>query len=171
MAQIVINAKERRAAFWKFLLFFLLAVGIILTAFYFDTLVPARENEMMRTQIAKLKIQQTAQEKFINTMDETKILIDSLRSPAANIAYLNSQISANIRQLSELQYKDSSVFARLNTSVVDLFQRYNEATNLVAKLGNKPQELEKLRTDNAQLQRDLLQCTQAVRSLQGSPMY
>ncbi|MCH5599214.1 type VI secretion system TssO [Niabella ginsengisoli] len=165
MAQIVINAKERRQAFWKFLLFFLLSVGIILLAVYFDTLVPSKENKMMREQLAKFKIRETAQERFTNSMNEAKSLIDSLRKPGANQAYINSQILEKIRELTALQYKDSSMYSRLNSSVIDVFQRYQESVGQVAKLGTMPEEFQKLKQDYDNSQKELITCRQNLNNL------
>lgn len=171
MAEIVINAKERKQAFWKFLLFFLLSVAIILIAVYFDTLVPTKENRMMREQLAKFKIQEAAQDRFTNSMNEAKVMIDSLRKPGANQAYLNSQIMAKIRELTALQYKDSSMYSRLNTSVIDVFQRYQEATNQVTKLGTLPEDYQKLKLDYDQAQRDLQTCRQSLNNVMNPGAY
>lgn len=165
MAQLVINARERSQAFWKFLLFFILAIGIILAAAYFDTLVPSKENKMMREQLAKFKLREAAQDRFTNNMNDAKLLIDSLRKPGANQAYLNSQIQEKIRELTALQYKDSSMYSRLNASVIDVFQRYQEATNQVAKLGTLPEDYQKLKAENDQAQRDLQSCRQNLNNL------
>ncbi|MFT4093780.1 MAG: type VI secretion system TssO [Niabella sp.] len=172
MAQIVVNAKERKQAFWKFLLFFLLAVAIILLAAYFDTLVPSKENKMMREQLAKFKLREAAQDRFTNSMNDAKILIDSLRKPGANQAYINSLIQDKIRELAALQYKDSSMYSRLNTSVIDVFQRYQEATMQIAKMGTLPQDYQKLKADYDAAQRDLITCRQGLNNVyQGSNSY
>lgn len=162
MAQMVINSKERQQAFWKFLFFFLLSVAIILLAAYFDTRIPTKDNQMMRQQLAHFKIQENAQEKFTRSMNDARILIDSLRKPGVNKAYLNSQIADKIRELAALQYKDSSMYSKLNSYVIDVFQRYHEATTTVADMGDLPIQAEKLKNENAQLQRDLTECRQTL---------
>ncbi|MCD2423577.1 type VI secretion system transmembrane protein TssO [Niabella pedocola] len=169
MSQIVINAKERQQAFWKFLLLFILAVGLVLLAFYFDTLVPTKDNRVMRQQLNNFKLQEAAQDRFVQTMDETKVLIDSLRKPGSQKAYLNSLIMEKIRTLNNLQYKDSSMYSRLNTNVIDVFQRYLEATNKITDIGDMPTEVEKLKADNAQLSRDLTECRTQMNNLLTTP--
>ncbi|MBO9620616.1 MAG: hypothetical protein J7539_16455 [Niabella sp.] len=169
MAQIVINAKERQQAFWKFLLLFILAMAFVLVAFFFDTLVPTKDNRMMRQQLNTFKLQEAAQDRFVQTMEEAKALIDSIRKPGAQKAYLNQQITEKFRILNNLQYKDSSMYSRLNTSVIDVFQRYQEATNKAIDMGDMPTDLERLKQENAQLNRDLIETRTALTNCLNTP--
>ncbi|AHF15647.1 type VI secretion system TssO [Niabella soli] len=169
MAQIVINAKERQQAFWKFLLLFILAMAFVLVAFFFDTLVPTKDNRMMRQQLNTFKLQEAAQDRFVQTMEEAKGLIDSLRKPGAQKAYLNQQITEKFRILNNLQYKDSSMYSRLNTSVIDVFQRYQDATNKAIDMGDMPTDLERLKQENAQLNRDLIETRTALTNCLNTP--
>lgn len=151
----IVNAKERDTAFWKFLFFFLLSTLLVTGAVYFDTRIPAKDNAIMRDQISSYKTQAQAQEKFVRSMDEAKALIDSLSRPGSNNVYLNQQIAAKIRELAQLQYKDSSMYSRLNKNVLDIFLRYQEAANKVVSMGNLPQQLDDTRSKYEQAQRDL----------------
>ncbi|SIT18569.1 hypothetical protein SAMN05421788_104452 [Filimonas lacunae] len=151
----VMNAQERRQAFWKFLFFFVLSTALIVGVVYFDMRIPSKDNEMLREQVAHYKIQATAQEKFVKSMDEARGLIDSLNKPGANMVYLNQQVAAKIRELSELQYKDSSIYSRLNKTVLDVYLRYQESTNKVVSMGDVPRQLEEYKMKYEQAQRDL----------------
>ena len=150
-----INHRERNTAFWKFLGFFLLSTIMIVGAVYFNTRIPSKDNAIMREQISSYKIQAQAQEKFVKSMDEAKGLIDSLNRPGANLVYLNQVIAAKIRELAQLQYKDSSMYSRLNKSVLDVFLRYQESTNKVISMGDVPVQLEEYKSKYEQVQRDL----------------
>ena len=154
MAHLV-NAKERDAAFWKFLGFFIFSTLLVVSAVYFETRIPAKDNAIMRDQVSAYKTQALAQEKFVRSMDDAKALIDSLTRPGSNAVYLNQQIAAKIRELAQLQYKDSSMYSRLNKNVLDVFLRYQEATNKAASIGDMPRQLEDYRTKYEQAQRDL----------------
>ena len=154
MAHLV-NSKERDIAFWKFLGFFLLSTLMVVGAIYFNTRIPVKDNEMMRQQISSFRTQSMAQEKFVRNMDEAKNLIDSLNRPGANIVYINQLIAARIRELAQLQYKDSSMFSRLNKNVLDVFLRYQEATNKTVSMGDMPRQLEDYKSRYEQSQRDL----------------
>ncbi|MBN9384131.1 MAG: hypothetical protein J0H74_25495 [Chitinophagaceae bacterium] len=154
MAHIV-NAKERDTAFWKFLGFFLLSTLLVVSAVYFDTRMPFKDNAIMRDQISSYKTQALSQEKFVRSMDEAKGLIDSLSRPGSNNVYLNQMIAGKIRELAQLQYKDSSMYSRLNKNILDVFLRYQEATNKVVSMGDLPRQLEDYKAKYEQAQRDL----------------
>jgi hypothetical protein len=154
MANIV-NTKERDTAFWKFLGFFLLSTLLVVSAVYFDTRIPFKDNTIMRDQISSYKTQALSQEKFVHSMDEAKVLIDSLSRPGSNNVYLNQLIAARIRELAQLQYKDSSMYSRLNKNVLDVFLRYQEAANKVVNMGDLPRQLEDYKAKYEQAQRDL----------------
>src|SRR5260370_972645 len=149
MAHLV-NSKERDSAFWKFLGFFLFSTLLVVSAVYFDTRIPAKDNAIMRDQISAYKTQALAQEKFVRNMDEAKALIDSLTRPGSNTVYLNQQIAAKIRELAQLQYKDSSLYSRLNKNVLDVFLRYQEATNKAAGIGDRTRQGEDARSEDVQ---------------------
>ena len=151
----IINAKDRDIAFWKFMGFFLLSTLLVVSAIYFDTRIPAKDNAIMRDQISSYKAQAMSQERFVRSMDEAKALIDSLSRPGSNNIYLNQQIAARIRELAQLQYKDSSMYSRLNRNVLDVFLRYQEAANKVVSMGDLPRQLEEYKAKYEQAQRDL----------------
>ncbi|MFT4023897.1 MAG: type VI secretion system TssO [Flavihumibacter sp.] len=150
-----INANERNIAFWKFLGFFVLSVLIIVSAVYFNTRIPKKDNELLRKKVNTYQISAMAQERFVQNMEEARNMIDSLGRPGANTVYLNQQIAARIRELNQLQYKDSSMYSRLNKSVLDVFLRYQELTNKVVQMGDLPQQLEEYKAKYEQTQRDL----------------
>jgi hypothetical protein len=150
-----VNHKERDIAFWKFLGFFVLTTLMVVGAVYFNTRIPVKDNTMMREQISSFRTQAMAQEKFVKSMDDAKVLIDSLDKPGANTLYLNQLIAARIRELAQLQYKDSSMFSRLNKNVLDVFLRYQEAANKNVSMGDLPRQLEDYKSRYEQTQRDL----------------
>lgn len=151
----VLNQKDRTQAFLKFLFFFLLSTTMIVCAVYFDIRIPVKDNEQLRTQVANYKTQAMAQEKFVKNMDDAKVLIDSLAKPGANTVYLNQQAAAKIRDLADLQYKDSSMYSRLNKNVVDVFLRYQDATVKIVNMGDLPSQLADYKAKYEQTQRDL----------------
>jgi hypothetical protein len=151
----ILNVRERDTAFWKFLAFFILSTLLVVSAVYFDTRIPAKDNAIMREQISSYKTQAISQEKFVRSMDDAKSLIDSLSRPGSNNVYLNQQIAARIRELAQLQYKDSSMYSRLNKNVLDVFLRYQEAANKVVSMGDIPRQLDDYKAKYEQAQRDL----------------
>lgn len=160
--QTVLNSRERNRAFLKFLVFFIVSAWLIAGAIYFDTRMPTKENEVLREQVSRYRAQSIAQEKFVNSMDEAKIMIDSLKQPGVNNPYLNQQIAAKLRELADLQYKDSSMYSRMNKNVLDLYLRYQDATNKITSMGDLPRQLEDYKTKYDQAQRDLDQARRDI---------
>jgi hypothetical protein len=160
--QTVLNSRERNRAFLKFLFFFIISSWLIAGAIYFDTRMPSKENEVLREQVARYRAQSIAQEKFVNSMDEAKIMIDSLKQPGVNSLYLNQQIAAKLRELADLQYKDSSMYSRMNKNILDLYLRYQDATNKITSMGDLPRQLEDYKTKYEQAQRDLDQARRDI---------
>jgi Type VI secretion system, TssO len=153
--QTVLNLRERDRAFFKFLFFFVITVCLVSGAIYFDMRIPSKENEVLREQVSRYRMQSLAQEKFANSMDHAKILIDSLRQPGVNSMYLNQQIAVRLRELTDLQYKDSSIYGRMNKNILDLYLRYQDATNKVVSMGDIPRQLDDYKSRYEQTQRDL----------------
>jgi Type VI secretion system, TssO len=160
--QTVLNSRERNQAFLKFLFFFLISVTLVAGAVYFNMRIPARENDVLRKQLSRYQLQTMAQEKFVNSMDDAKVLIDSLKQPAANVLYINQQVAAKLRELTDLQYKDSSVYSRMNKNVLDLYLRYQDATNKVVSMGDVPRQMEEYKAKYEQTQRDLDQARRDI---------
>lgn len=156
--QQLLNAKERSKAFWKFLFFFLIAVLLIITALYFDFRVPEKENKILRRENTRYQTQIIAQERFVQSMDEAKFILDSLEQPDANVAYLNQVLSGKLRELTELQYKDSSVYSRTNKTVLVVFLKLQDAQNKLVNLKDAPRQLADYKSRLDQTQRDLDQC-------------
>jgi hypothetical protein len=153
--QNILNVKERDKAFLKFLFFLVITVCLISGAIYFDMRMPSKENEVLRQQVSRYRTQSLAQEKFANSMDHAKVLIDSLRQPGVNNMYLNQQVAVRLRELTDLQYKDSSIYSRMNKNILDLFLRYQDATNMVVSMKDMPGRLEDYKGKYEQAQRDL----------------
>jgi hypothetical protein len=124
--------------------------------------IPFKENDVLREQVTRYRNQSVAQERFVNSMDQAKILIDSLKQPGVNSMYLNQQIAAKLRELTDLQYKDSSMFSRMNKNVLDLYLRYQDATNKVVSMGDLPKQLEDYKGKYEQTQRDLDQARRDI---------
>jgi hypothetical protein len=116
----------------------------------------------LREQVTRYRNQSIAQEKFVSSMDQAKVLIDSLKQPGVNSMYLNQQIAAKLRELTDLQYKDSSMYSRMNKNVLDLYLRYQDATNKVVSMGDLPKQLEDYKGKYEQTQRDLDQARRDI---------
>lgn len=155
MSETIQNSSERKSAFGKFLFFFLLSTLFIVGAVYFNVNISNKENSVLNKEVYRYKTYEAAQRKFVQISNDTKHLIDSLTAQGANTVYLNQQIAVQLRQLTDLEYKDSSIFNQLNTAMINSLWAYSDATNKYVSYGDAPQQLENYKQKYDQAQRDL----------------
>ncbi len=149
-----LNAKERNNAFLKFLLFLIITVAMICGAVYYNFDIPHKENRLLKEKVEQNRIQMMAQEKFTNKLVEVKQLMDSVGKPGVNTLYLNQLVSAKLKELTELQFIDSTVQAKMNRTVLSTYLDYNKVKTEMVNMGDAPNMIADLRSRNEQLQRD-----------------
>jgi hypothetical protein len=151
-----LNSKARNEAFMKFLLFFLIAVIMVCGAVYFDFKVPRKENQLLKERAEQVHTQMLAQEKFTSTLVQVKSLIDSIGKPGVNSIYQSQLVSAKLKDLTAEQFiSDSSMQARMNRAVLDVYLDYNKVKSEMVTMGDAPTQIATLRSEKDQLQRDL----------------
>src|SRR5688572_22615928 len=101
--QQIINSKERTQAYFKFLLFFVITMIVVILAIFFDFYTPTRENKLLKDEVYLQRRQEANQQKFVEKMNRTAILLDSLNISKSNTAELQSQIRGQIEDLQKLQ--------------------------------------------------------------------
>jgi len=155
--------KERRNSFLKFLALFLVTVGTIITAIYFNFKVPKKENTLLKEQAKAIKDEAKFQDEFYKEMFETKKLFDSLEVPGSNKAYLNSLISKKLVDLqAAIPTKDSTSKYDMYTRIVNLHvdlqeskDKLNDLSDTAETISQYEETLDKCKSDYIQLQRDM----------------
>ena len=153
--QQVINAKQRNRAFWKFLLFFVVTIALILFAVYFDFRTPDRENAFLRDQVLGYRALEGRQQQYIDAMETTRAMIDSLGKPQVNTAYYSSLIGGRLK---EMVVQDSSSFGRINKTMLNTFLSYEDLKMQFLDLRDAPQKIQDLTTRLQKSESDLDQC-------------
>ena len=162
----VLNAKERSQAFWKFLLFFFIAVIAIVLAVFFNYQVPKKMNTLLIKRADQYQVHSFAEEKFTGILQETNLLLDSLDKPGANVAYLNQLISQKLAEMTPL--KDNSASNRIS---FDITLKYQQAINKLVKLNDAATQLEKAKNDLSQCNQELQQVRQTLKMYQNNGSY
>jgi uncharacterized protein HemX len=150
-----LNARERNNAFLKFLLFLLITVAMICGAVYYDFDIPHKENRLLKERVEQNRIQTMAQEKFTNKLVEVKQMMDSAGKPGVNTLYLNQVVMAKLKELTELQFIDSTIQAKMNRTVLSTYIDYNKVKTEMVNMGDAPNVIAELKSRNDQLQRDI----------------
>lgn len=157
------NVKERRNSFLKFLLLFVVTVGTIITAVYFNFKVPVKENSLLKEQAKYIKNEIAFQNKFSNEMLEVNKLFDSLDVPSSNKKFVNSLISNKLVELqAKIPSKDSTKrydmyinVVRLNLDLLNSKERLYELRDAESTIEEYDTALEKCKDDYKQIQREI----------------
>lgn len=141
----VINAKLRNQAFWKFMIFFLATIAIVVTAVYFDMEVPNKENAMLRIEVAHYQQDSNSQQQFIGDLEGIKNYIDSVGKPGVDNEYFLSLINDKLTKSNALQNQNSDEHARFNRVILDVFLSYKNAKKQNITLDNANQQIQELK--------------------------
>jgi hypothetical protein len=164
--QQVINANERRNAFWQYLIFFLLTVGLIVTAIFFNFHLPKEVNRVLRTEVTIQRQETLQQEEFVSVMREAKLLLDSLEKPGTNEGLIIGKLEEKIKELSNIQLNEGSLNGQTNKALVNMFWDLSQARKALKTLGEKTIKISQLETDLSQCKGDL---NTALIQLRNSP--
>lgn len=96
------NQEERKRAFFNFLLFFIVTVGVILTAVFFSFKVPLRENAQLRAEAVRMDNERMVLSRFEKKMQETVTMLDSINESGNQVPIIDNQISRNIEDLANM---------------------------------------------------------------------
>ncbi len=157
------NIKERRSGFLKFILLFVVVVGTMMTAIFFNFRIPKKENELLRERSRNMEREMTFQKEFSTEMLSSKALLDSLDIPGQNMLYINSLLSKKLVDLQQsIPRKDSTYRYDMYTSIVETLVNLQKIKNELKSLGNAKgrikeyrTELEKTRQELKETKRDL----------------
>ena len=145
-----LNKRERNTAFWKFLLFFVIAVVAVVTAVYFNFRMPMVENKILKTQIDRLQVDVVQDEKFISILGKINLLIDSIDKVGiepSNQDLVNSQITLELRDLNAIKLSDNSSLRKMQNTIVKIVQKYQGAKRSLVNLKDAPEKIDNLKSD------------------------
>lgn len=159
-----LNTKHRRTAFLKFLLLFLITVSAIVGAVFFTFKIPTVENDLLKQQAERIKLELEFQDTFTDKMKSTKKMLDSLEVPGVNLQYLNQLIGKDLSEMQKsIPRKDSTYRYDMYSQVVNLYvELQGMQTRLRSLKGSESTieeyklALEKSNAEFKQLERDLL---------------
>lgn len=155
MAQVQ-NKSERRNAFWKFFLFFLISVAATIGAVFFNFEMPRAENKILKKEKDNIEQTMNAQQKFTAAISDANDLLDSLSQPGANISYTNQLISTKLADITKIQFSDSSnASAKLNKVILDIMLKYQQTKTRLLSVNDALKENEKMKTDLDKCNSDL----------------
>jgi hypothetical protein len=153
----VLNAKDRNEAFFKFLLFFVATLILVITAIYFDFKLPIRENRMLQEEIDQQRQADLNQGKFVSAMQESVTLLDSLDNAGPNAAQLNLQLNQKLNDLNAMALNDNSIYGRMDRAIVNKFVSLQQAKARLQNLSEKENKFSSMEADLNQTKAQLQQ--------------
>ncbi len=120
----VTNKKQRRGAFAKFFILFLITAGLITLATFFNFKVPEKENKDLREQVEGQAEQVVYMQSFAKGVDSIKNILDSINLPGQNVFYLDQAIGAKVVAMQN----------KIPTDNKDLQSMYNNVTQILLDL-------------------------------------
>ncbi|SMD44136.1 hypothetical protein SAMN00777080_2751 [Aquiflexum balticum DSM 16537] len=156
----ILNSKERNYAFAVYLISFVITVTIIIGAVYFNSLIPNAENAHLRKRISDFENQIYAQQQFIQAMEVSKTLIDSLQE----LGYVHPLIERNLNEnLSNMDIQgEGELYGVINRDIFNFMIEYSDLHKKLLVLNKDLQDIENLKNE---LSRTKLQLEEANRSL------
>lgn len=160
--QQILNSKERKDAFLKFLTFFLVTVALVVTAVYFNFRLPLQQNKKLQEEKVLYNMQEDTQGRFVAVMNNTLGLLDSLDNDRVNRDIITAQIEVKVKEMETIRPKDMSAYSKMNKVIIEKItelkenkKRIKAAESDQAKIDNLQTELDKVKnelmTKNGQL--------------------
>jgi hypothetical protein len=151
----VLNARERNEAFLQFIVFFVLTTALVVGAIYFDFRLPLTEIKHLREEVSAQEMQSQNQVRFVAKMEEAKLYLDSLNKTPASAKMLEFQLNDIIKQLTQLQQKDESVYGRMNATIVETFIELQQDRLALINANKEGRNINLLQSQLSECQRTL----------------
>ena len=157
-----LNQAERRKAFLKFLLFFLITVTVVVIAVLSSVQVPLKDNEKLRRERTIAENERMFLQSFEMKMLETTRLLDSFET-VKNEYMLEEDIKRNISGMTAMMNDTiavNTICSRIVDNLTSLHvakKQLREVSNKSAEIENKNREIEKLQTKVDELNGRIIQ--------------
>jgi DNA repair ATPase RecN len=159
--QQVLNSQERTQAFFKFLLFFVITLVLVIWAVFFNfSRLPLKESAVYRQELEAQRAQEVNQTTFVNKMKEAAILLDSLDKPGVNANIVSYAFDSKLSEVNQYQSTGNSLFAQMNKEIIN---RLTQAKEQKIRL----KKLEVSSAGSGELQAALDKCKNEVITLNG----
>ena len=147
----VLNKKNRRSAYWLFVLFFVLTVAVLVTAVFFNAYFPFKENSLLKSENAKMKKEMETQDQFSFQLEKVKLAVDSIGMPKQN-DFFNEKLGLSIladmyKQLPKDTLKNKNMYNNTILTFKDLI----DAKKQIKQLSGNQTTMDSLSTINKTL--------------------
>lgn len=150
-----INSAERRKAFWRFLLLFVVSIILITTTIFFSIRVPFRQNDQLRTENDNAQKEREYNDKFMLQMSTIAAMLDSINSNPSRADLLDVEASEKINRLDLSVEADSLNNKPFYKSIVILLRDLRMAKQQIRQIAGKDADAGELRRQKEELEKQL----------------
>ena len=164
----IINAKERNYAFVLFIVSFIITVGLIVGAVYFNTLIPGNENDVLRKKIAAFESQVYEQQQFIQALEGAINLNDSLTKLGTVYPLVDREITEHLTIMNHANHKTGNLYGQLNTEIFNFVVAYTDMNKKLLNLNKEMEEIETIKNDLSRVKGELEQANRSLDAYRNS---
>lgn len=120
-----LNRAERNNAFWRFLLFFLVTIALVVLVIFFSIAVPYRESKQLREKVVALQKESKLSASFNTAMKEAMDEINKFSIKAESPKTINQRVQYKIEEMEKLLHQipgndENSVYSLIVRNISDL---------------------------------------------------
>ncbi|MFV0607386.1 MAG: type VI secretion system TssO [Niabella sp.] len=161
-----VNVKERRKAFQRFLLFFILTIAVILITIFFGIKIPYKENSKLQEQIALYEKANQFQDNFAKTMNETQSLLDTVNQDVVKSGLLDGRITQKIQEMDAMLNKNEVNSTTIYTQIIKQMNNAQSDKKALRAAGNKDSVVAMYNSQIQELKNSLTKWQDSYRQLE-----
>lgn len=144
------NSPERRKAFSRFLILYIITTAIVVSAVYFGVQVPFQQNKKLQEQLANIEKERDFGRAFFTRLSQAKNLLDSVNKPGVQAELIDGQIDSRLQQLTAMVDKDSVSEKRLYQEIIKTYFEIKDDKKRIRAGGDKDAQAAEFETQLAQ---------------------
>ena len=131
------NSSERRNAFIRFILFYVITTALIVTAVFFGLQVPFKENRQLQSQLEVVHRERNFERKLYDLISNTRRMLDTVNKAGTNTAVVEGRIIENIKTMDAMINKDSTSAKMIYSELVSIFTEATSDKKLIRSSSDK----------------------------------
>ena len=149
------NSPERRKAFIRFVIFYIISTALIITAVFFGLQVPFKENKQLQSQLETVYKERDFDRKFFELMSETRKMLDTVNSAGTKTEFVEGRIDRKIQEMDAILNKDSISGKKIYSELVLIFNEAKNDKKLIRLASDKDATVKLLDEQIKQLKQNL----------------
>jgi hypothetical protein len=158
------NGSERKKAFTRFLLYYLLSLIVFILIIYAGVKVPSLENRVLKERVAVLEQEQKTAAEFLAGTNDIRHLLDSVNMAGVQAELIDAEITNALVRL-KVSAQNDAAGEKQYLAIVNLLLGYQEAKKLLRNAGSKDATLSASQQQLEKLEADLKDCNKRKEDL------